>query len=191
MSRRFWTSDPHYFHDNVLKFCPQRPWKTVGEMNEGLIKNWNEIVRKGDVVYVLGDFSFGTVEETKGILRRLNGSKLLVKGNHDRNANVMIEMGFTNVAENEMINIDGQKVLMSHFPYYPTIWSRLKAYFKGQELDIRYLHKRIVDSGLPLLHGHVHQHYRTKDKMLNVGVDVNQMRPVSEEEMVKWLRALK
>lgn len=53
-------------------------------MNEAMVDNWNAVVRPGDLVYHLGDFSFGTVEDSVKIAKRLMGQKYLVFGNHDK-----------------------------------------------------------------------------------------------------------
>ena len=54
----FFTSDTHFDHKNILRFC-NRPWETVEEMNQGLIDNWNSVVGPDDIVFHLGDVSFG------------------------------------------------------------------------------------------------------------------------------------
>lgn len=81
----FFTSDTHFWHKNIIEHC-DRPWDTVEEMNEGLIERWNEVVGPHDTVYHLGDFSFGNLDKTTEVFTRLNGNKLLVKGNHDGKA---------------------------------------------------------------------------------------------------------
>ena len=58
----FWTSDSHYFHNNILKYC-NRPFGSVEAMNEALVANWNSVVKPDDHVYHLGDFCFGNVEK--------------------------------------------------------------------------------------------------------------------------------
>src|SRR5690348_12522526 len=81
----YFSSDFHFFHSKIREYMPKRPGNTVEEMNEILIKNWNETVTKNDTVYILGDFSFGKPEPTYNIIRRLNGgTKILILGNHDR-----------------------------------------------------------------------------------------------------------
>lgn len=53
----WFTSDTHFGHNNIMKFC-QRPWKTVEEMDNALIQNWNSVVGENDIVFHLGDFAF-------------------------------------------------------------------------------------------------------------------------------------
>lgn len=53
-------------------------------MNNTLINNWNSVVKKNDIVYVLGDFCFGNTERTNEIFNKLNGKIILIRGNHDR-----------------------------------------------------------------------------------------------------------
>ena len=83
MSTVFFTSDTHFYHHNILKFEPEtRPFGTVEEMNEEIVKRWNSIVGPRDHVWHLGDVLFGTADNIK-IISRLNGTKHLVMGNHD------------------------------------------------------------------------------------------------------------
>lgn len=80
----FFTSDLHFGHENVIRF-DNRPFNTVEEMDEEMIKRWNAKVGKGDIVYVLGDFIWkAATNEAVNIIRRLNGQIILIKGNHDR-----------------------------------------------------------------------------------------------------------
>lgn len=82
----FFTSDPHFFHDNIRTYC-ERPFKTVLEMNEELIENWNAIVPPRGVVFLLGDVSLGAPKNALyELLSRLNGTIYLIKGNHERDA---------------------------------------------------------------------------------------------------------
>lgn len=104
------TSDLHFYHKNIIKYCPKRLEKiqeyakqhnielteenTVDTMNKWLIDMWNsQVWRHDDDVYVLGDFSFGNAEETKAILNQLNGRIHLIVGNHDFKINAMLETG--------------------------------------------------------------------------------------------------
>ena len=79
----FFTSDLHFGHENVIAF-DGRPFDSVKEMNEELIRRWNLKVGKEDTVYVLGDLIWKTANnEAESILRQLNGEIVLIKGNHD------------------------------------------------------------------------------------------------------------
>jgi len=131
-----------------------RPFTDLDDMHSKLIKQWNSQVKKNEQVYVLGDFSFGGKAKTKAILDQLNGQKILVWGNHDRDAKWMLEAGFDRVYDNIYIELNPgkQKVFLSDFRYYPSLWKRLFS----KKHDLRYLHKRIVDNGEWLLHGHTH-----------------------------------
>ena len=82
----FLTSDTHFGHANICKFTnydgsPVRPWDDAEEMNEEMVKRWNETVGPNDKVYHLGDVVIN--RKFLPILDRLNGDKVLYKGNHD------------------------------------------------------------------------------------------------------------
>lgn len=80
---KYYISDLHFDHTNVIKF-DNRPFNSVEEMNSALIHNWNSVVKKSDIVYVLGDFCFGNTERTNELFNQLNGKIILIRGNHDR-----------------------------------------------------------------------------------------------------------
>lgn len=85
-SRTLFTSDLHLFHKNIKQFCPKtRLGETPSEQVEILIEKWNEQVSPQDTVYVLGDVSFeyGSYEKTVEAVKKLNGTKHLIIGNHD------------------------------------------------------------------------------------------------------------
>jgi calcineurin-like phosphoesterase family protein len=79
MGKFYFTSDTHFNHANIIVHC-NRPFKDVKEMNEILIKNWNDIVTYDDTIFHLGDFSLNCDKE---FLNRLNGKIIHIKGNHD------------------------------------------------------------------------------------------------------------
>lgn len=78
--KKYVISDLHFNHKKILEYCG-RPFKTVEEMNQTIINNWNDIINEDDVVYVLGDFCFGNKEMLKEITSQLKGRKILVLGN--------------------------------------------------------------------------------------------------------------
>lgn len=78
----FVTSDLHFFHGNIIEYC-KRPFSNVEVMNECLIENWNSKINKEDLVIYCGDFALCTADKFDETIKRLNGRKILVKGNHD------------------------------------------------------------------------------------------------------------
>jgi len=86
MSRTWVISDTHFGHKGVTQFLRKdgsklRPWDHPDEMDEALVANWNSVVEPRDRVYHLGDVAIN--RRALPILNRLNGRKVLVKGNHD------------------------------------------------------------------------------------------------------------
>lgn len=82
MSKKYVISDLHFGHTNILKFSgPLRGGTTSKEHDEWLITQWNSVVTKQDLVYVLGDVAFN--KEALKNIKRLKGTKHLILGNHD------------------------------------------------------------------------------------------------------------
>ena len=79
----FFTSDLHFGHENVIKYC-DRPFKDAAHMNEELVRRWNAKVPTNGRVYILGDVGFMNHHALRDILFRLNGELHLVFGNHDK-----------------------------------------------------------------------------------------------------------
>lgn len=74
--------DLHLDHKNIIRYC-HRPFGSVEEMNGVLLKNWNSVIGKKDIVYFLGDLTFRS-NKIGYWLRRLNGTIIIIKGNHDK-----------------------------------------------------------------------------------------------------------
>lgn len=113
------TADLHFGHANILKFNPDtRPFADAADMNEQLIKQWNESVRFDDLTYIVGDVAFCTAEKAAAIVRRLNGKKILIQGNHD--FKLLKELVFTDCFEEihmyHEITFEKTKVCMFHYP---------------------------------------------------------------------------
>lgn len=187
---RWFISDTHFGHANIIRLS-NRPFADVEEMNETMVENWNRVVKPGDTVYHLGDAVMGKFEENIKIISQLNGNKFLVPGNHDRVSSVEKESrrdrfradyeanGFTILPEIVTGSIGGVPVYMSHYP------------FEGDSHDgDRFTHLRPKRYGMPVVHGHVHEKWKIRLDQFNVGVDVNNFTPVSEEEVAEWLRTL-
>ena len=84
MNRVFFIADPHFGDERIRRY-ENRPLLNVEEMDSRMICNWNAVVTDSDIVYVLGDF--GANDREAEVLSKLNGRKLLVKGNHDEKSN--------------------------------------------------------------------------------------------------------
>lgn len=185
----YFTSDQHFYHTNVIRYC-NRPFATVEEMNEKLVQLWNETVAYNDEVYCLGDFSMAW-RPVELFIKRLNGYKMLVPGNHDfchsvhkksrhkenqdKWKRMYEEQGWKVLEEDNTLQIPGvANFNLSHLPY------------KGDHVEAgeRYTAQRMKDDGRWLLCGHVHNHWKMKDKMINVGVDVWNYKPVSLDQIL-------
>jgi calcineurin-like phosphoesterase family protein len=129
MSRRWVIADLHFGHTNVIAYS-DRPYRDADHMTEELIKNWNNVVAKDDIVYVLGDFTLSRRKEyIAELCSRLNGSKVLIMGNHDtRKPADYIECGFK-VAVRRPILLEPRLVLMHEPPAREDIWYRAKYVF--------------------------------------------------------------
>lgn len=113
MSEIFFTSDTHFGHANIIKYS-SRPYKDVEEMNEDLIKKWNSKVGNCDVVYHLGDFSFGSPSDAIRILDRLDGRICYIRGNHDKSLESLHHF-FESFEDVQMIKVGKQNIWLSHY----------------------------------------------------------------------------
>jgi calcineurin-like phosphoesterase family protein len=180
----FFTSDHHFGHTNIIKYC-SRPFSSVEEMDAEMLRRWNEVVNPKDTVYYLGDFSLAK-RAVLDIAPRLHGEKHLIMGNHDAchpchkkkaeaAKQLYIEAGFKSLALEMSFEIKGHRVLLTHMPFLEK--NAQAAY------DLRYPQYRPKDEGQWLLHGHVHEKWRINGRMINVGVDVWNFYPVPLEEI--------
>jgi calcineurin-like phosphoesterase family protein len=114
------TSDLHFGHANIMKFCPvtRVGFRDTDHMREQMIAEWNQSVAQEDVVYILGDVAFLPAVEAVAIMRRLNGRKILIEGNHDRKLlnDPAFRACFDQVHPYLRLNHDGQLVIMFHYP---------------------------------------------------------------------------
>ena len=158
----YFTSDIHFGHKNVIRYC-NRPYKTVLEMNQSIVENWNKKITDGDRVFVVGDVFVCKIEEAAQWIKKLNGHKILVKGNHDYGERKMIEAGFDEFYRRscDYTFPDGRKALLQHFPLPDCL---LKEY------DL-------------MIHGHIHISDRVIGKKVNVSCDIWNYEPVSAEEI--------
>lgn len=167
----YFTSDLHLGHNSAIKMC-ERPFANIEEMNRTLINNINARVQKFDTLYVLGDIAYRTpVEEVNRMIAQMNGKKILIKGNHDKNYDPSLFEGIYDFLE---IKVDGQSISLMHYPMVE--WPKS---FHGS------LH----------LHGHQHNkpEHNLKQKAqgilrYDVGVDANYYYPVALSEILKFFK---
>lgn len=117
----YFSSDYHLGHNNVIIY-DKRPFKDVKEMDEAIIANHNAIVSDDDDFYFLGDFSFDN-RLTESYLKRLNGNKYFIKGNHDKDKTIRLYKRYgTYLGNLEEITIEGQRITLCH--YAMKVWNR-------------------------------------------------------------------
>ena len=169
MNKIYFTSDHHFGHANIIRFC-NRPFKDVEEMNEELIRRWNERIGPEDEVYHLGDFAMSRGEAFDRIAERLNGTKDLIVGNHESSAlnnrrwfKWIKEYYELKVPDSECTN-GVRRVILFH--YAMRVWRS----------DFR---------GTWHLYGHSHNNLPDKEDSLSfdVGVDAHDFYPLSYEEV--------
>lgn len=105
-----------------MKFCPatRGHYPDVDVMREDMIKNWNAAVAAEDLVYLLGDIAFLPAAEAVQIMRRLNGRKILVEGNHDRKMlnDPVFRSCFEEIHKYLEITYNGTRIVMFHYPIF-------------------------------------------------------------------------
>ena len=152
---RIFTSDLHMAHKRIVEFTNRSVDTTQENHDEWLVDLWNSQVKKGDIVYSLGDFSFAkNYDDIAKFTQQLNGQKIFIKGNHDRREHLdqlvkdkLIQAWY----DYKEIKLQDIPVVLFHFPI--SSWHR-----QGY--------------GALHLHGHCHgNHKDNKGKMLDVGLD--------------------
>lgn len=139
--KTFLIGDTHFGHNNILTFLRDdgtklRDFKSIEEMDETLIQNWNSVVGQKDKVYHLGDVGFKNYTRLATILDRLNGEKILIKGNHDNFKLVQYAQHFKDIRAYHILD----KFVLSHIPIHPESLKRWKANIHG------HLHSDIIVS---------------------------------------------
>lgn len=166
----YFTGDEHFGHNNIIRFC-SRPFVSAEEMDETIIKNWNERVSGSDTVYILGDMFFRSTNAEE-ILKRLKGRKRLIVGNHDGSWMTKFDYAKYFLSVDKFLETtDGQHTFtLCHYPMLS--WKHaMRSY---------------------MIHGHIHNDTRAdfwpliaaRDNVLNAGVDINGFRPVTLAELV-------
>ncbi len=202
----FVIADPHFGHKNVTEFEPSRALTTTEgsyeNQEEMLIDRWNKTVKKKDTVLILGDYAWKNI---KGFTERLNGKKVLIRGNHDRRGDhAYISAGFDMVfngihyTDNNgnnwvhdsrnsylsaaILEVEGHRLLLSHYPvdFYEDY------YTKQRSMDLSDTIKELSDAVRPLrvainIHGHTHSKIvpdTATMKYLNVSCENTDFSPI-------------
>ena len=162
-------SDTHLGHANIIRYC-NRPFKTLEEMDSTIINNWNQRVKKDDMVLFVGDFCFTKSSEASNSYKnafvhyrnQLNGNIIFIKGNHDKNNHIK------SVIENMTIIYGGQRIFLTHNPMY----ANPKIYLN--------------------LCGHVHDKYKIKrmDDYIIINLSVEQWgyKPIAINEILAAIK---
>ena len=114
----YFISDLHFGHKNCLAF-DNRPFNTIEEHDDFIIRAWNETVGIDDDVYILGDISWYNSTKTIEIFKRLNGKLHLMKGNHDKTIlkNAELRSLFVEIADYTELFIDkNTSIVLCHYP---------------------------------------------------------------------------
>ena len=163
MAKVWIISDTHLCHGNIIEYC-DRPFSCVEEMNQTIISNWNNAVKKDDIIYHLGDVGLGNRETLEGIISKLNGRKRLIMGNHDDSLrNKWLEIGFEWVSKYPILL--NEYYWLSHEPL-------------------------CINEYMPYcnIHGHVHdnaEHISENFRSINVSVDVTEFKPILLSDIQK------
>lgn len=176
------TSDWHIAHKHILTFTDRKA-ANLDEMHHALIANYNKQATDNTIGYFLGDMAFDFAVG-KEVINQLKGTKILIRGNHDLKPTSMIKMGFDACMEEATILRLGEYIKLSHYPYRsePLSWWRTKI-LRQRQRNVRFNSRRAVDNGGWLLHGHTHSPEKIRNKMIHVGVDAWDMKPVTEQQL--------
>lgn len=175
----FLISDTHFGHTNIIKYC-DRPFKDCDQMLEVIVNNYNNLVSHSSKVLFMGDIFFTGFDNSCDIMHSLNGSKYLLRGNHDKRLtdSQFARMGFVEIyGTYQKTKIDGSGVYLSHYP------------FNGYSKDNRYGKYRPPIDGTVIVHGHTHDKHRlTLQNTVHIGVDAWDFGPAPIGEVSKLVK---
>ena len=191
----FFTSDPHYGHTNIIKFC-NRPFNSFQDMNDVLINNWNDVIGEDDLCFILGDFSMWGKQAWNNILDRLMGRKILIMGNHDKDKNVPIERfeivtdGFLNLRiKDDDKDKDGQRITVCHYPmlsWYQSHRGAWQLFGHMHNNSIMPIEENLEnDEVADFMKQQHHYLMHLRNDQYDVGVDGNNFTPISYNQVKK------
>jgi len=174
----FLVSDTHFGHLGVCKFTRNdgvtklRPWDNAEDMDEEMVKRWNETVRPNDKVYHLGDVVIN--RKALGIMRRLNGDKVLIRGNHDIFRDDEYRQHFRELRAYHVLN----GMILSHIPIHPESLGRFGTNIHG------HLHANRV-----MIQKHAKATPEIDPRYHCVCVEQTDFRPILFEDVIKRIKA--
>jgi len=185
MSNIFFTSDHHFNHKNICKYVA-RPFSNVLNMNEELIKRWNEVVKKGDIVYHLGDFAFGDPTPFRA---RLNGQIYLIEGNHDKMTTKVAQVNFIKVVQQFRVKSVDPHIWLCHYRMYTwpqrqyNVW-HLYGHSHGRSEDTTRKDLSLETcvecwDYYPASYEQIYE--RMQEKIQNLNIDVNKISEIDDE----------
>jgi calcineurin-like phosphoesterase family protein len=171
MKNIFLISDPHFGHANICKFnnndgTKLRPWDDVSKMDEDLITNWNNVVSKEDKTYILGDVVIN--KKNLPILDLLNGSKTLIRGNHDIFDTKLYMKYFKQIHGIRVL----EDMVLTHVPLHPDSVGNRPRWATN-------------------VHGHTHSYALPDPKYFCVCVEQINYTPIHIEELRKQIKIKK
>jgi len=199
------TSDIHFGHANCIDFC-NRPFANVDEFKEKFIADWNSLVRPKDLCIFVGDiFFYHSKNQMKETLARMNGKKVLVRGNHDDEHRTMMSVGFGISVDEMIMTIAGEQVHFSHYPFRMNPWLFKWVKFKAIISKTlrwcgiptkpiffeKYHTKRPIDRGQFLVHGHTHSNHKINGRAIHIGVDAWKFKPVNIQQISNMIAEVK
>lgn len=173
----FFTSDTHFFHKNIIKYC-DRPFENAKEMNEELIKRWNEVIPEDGIVFHCGDVSLTAgSKKLNDLLHSLNGKKHLIVGNHENDAlsKSYIKEHWETISdiheiyeEDAEITYGKQHLILCHYPMLT--WN---AGHRGSWQLFGHVHGGLSNKGI----------MNHKATQMDVGVDTNNFYPYTWQQI--------
>lgn len=182
---RFVISDTHFGHENAWKTfkledgSPLRPFSSTEEMDEFMVEQWNKTVNPKDTVYHLGDVVIA--RRNLPIVKRLNGRKILVRGNHDIfKDRDYYEAGFEQI---HGVRVFTDKCILSHIPLHPDcVTDRFKLNIHG------HLHARRVQTHYAIwVNGEVQEFSADDPRYYCVSVEQTNYRPLELDKLCSTL----
>jgi calcineurin-like phosphoesterase family protein len=180
----FLTSDTHFGHTNICKFTNKdgtkvRPWDNADEMDEALVANWNSVVKPNDKVYHLGDVVIN--KKALKTLARLNGDKVLIRGNHDIFPDELYLEHFRSLRGYHVMN----GMILSHIPVHPDSLSRFGTNIHG------HLHTNRVKKarGVEAKTGKILYSEEIDTRYYSVCVELHNFTPILFEDVLKKIKA--